>query len=324
MGCLKSKHSVLTHLNDLMNEFYFRLIHHEFIMSKITEFNNSNKTYHEFWNLTKLLGVHPDLKFQVKYWESAFVQFHDLNIDGLLFLFILLSDAKITEKKYLVRFYLSSRYNDSITNENDLIMNLSEFKNILYVYISCLTTIPLKIIHEMRFDPEYEKYKEIFSDKNIKNFTDGFIKSFVRKNYYVNAGAFFDDKFELLINDKLIRETIFKGYKQENQHYMNKQNIRSIDLNPLRYLKTVKKGRTLRVGTKDDDDEVHKKYDEEQYRLDEKYKILNKLDIEEDIISQESRKDYQSNSSEYRPFKTSVNNIKEEFKHNTLKALFTQ
>jgi hypothetical protein len=324
MGCLKSKYSVLTQLNDLMNEFYFRLIHHDFIMSKITEFNNSNKTYHEFWNLTKLLGVHPDLKFQVKFWESAFVQFYDLNLDGLLFLFILLSDAKTTEKKYLVRFYLSSRYNNSITNENDLIMNLSEFKNILYVYISCLTTIPLKIIHEMRFDPEYEKYKEIFSDNNIKNFTDGFIKSFVRKNYYVNAGAFFDAKFDLLINDKLIRETIFKEYMKENINHLNKKIIQSKDLNSLRYLKTVKKGFTRREDSKDDDDELKIKYDDEQYKLDENNQISNKLDVEEDINSQESRKDYQSNSSEYRPFKTSVNNFKDEFKKNELKALFTQ
>ena len=65
----------------------------------------------------------------------------------------------------------------------------------------------------------------------------------------------------------------------------------------MRYLKTAKKGFTRREDSKDDDDELKIKYDDEQYKLDENNQISNKLDIEEDINSQESRKDYQSNSS---------------------------
>ena len=324
MGCFNSKNLILNDINDLMNDFFFRVIDHEFIKEKIEGFNNTNKTYHEFWNLTRLLGIHPNLKFQVEFWESAFVKFYDVSLDGVLFLFILLCDAHDTEKKYLIKLYLSSRFSNTITNDNDLIMNLSEFKNIILVYLSCLTTIPFNILAKTRKNSDYNNFDFIYSESNIKNFTEDFIKNFVRKNYYINTGAFFDANFDLLIDDNKMRKFIFDKYVKDNLEDLKFTKQKVQDSSSLSYSMIFKNNEN---GDKEKlikrQDKPHNKSADEKLESDSR--SLNKNETDPDNNSEEIKNNFNSNLSEYKPFNTNINaSNKKEFRQSHFKYINTQ
>lgn len=67
-------------------------------------------------------------------------------------------------------------------------------------------------------------YKDIFSEKNIENFTLYLLKPYTKKNFYVNAGKFFDENIDFLTNDKKIRNYI-------RQHIKNINNIINVEEN---------------------------------------------------------------------------------------------
>jgi hypothetical protein len=67
-------------------------------------------------------------------------------------------------------------------------------------------------------------YKDIFSEKNIENFTLYLLKPYTKKNFYVNAGKFFDENIDFLTNDKKIRNYI-------QQHIKNINNIIKVEEN---------------------------------------------------------------------------------------------
>jgi len=324
MGCFKSKNIILNDINDQMNEFFFRLIDHEFIIEKIEEFNNTNKTYHEFWNLTRLLGIHPNLKFQVEFWESAFVQFYDVSLDGILFLFILLCDAHHTEKKYLIKRYLSSRFSNTISKDDDLIMNLSEFKNIILVYLSCLTNIPFNILAKTKKNSDNNNFDFIYSESNIKSFTDDFIKNFVRKNYYINTGEFFNENFDILIDDNKMRKFIFDKYMKDNSEDLKMTCDKVQDSSSYSYSMLYKDNLN---GDKDklihkQDKPLSKSTDE---KLESDIRSLNRNETDPDNNSEEIKNNFNSNLSEYKPFNTNINaGSKKEFRGSHLKYINTQ
>lgn len=222
MGCCYKKNYILRKIDDLTNEFYLKSISHDFTIAQVNEFNKKTlKNYFEFWSLTKVLGIHSNYTFQLFYWEAAyvFITNSNLNIIGILLVFLLLCKANPQEKIDYVKYFLSENINHSKERDANLIMNLYEFKKILLVYFSCLTFIPLNIylkIKEMNKENEKEKatfeklIKEKFVEENIKIFTDFMLKDYVKKNFYVNAGKFFDENINFLIDDKLIRMTVYK------------------------------------------------------------------------------------------------------------------
>jgi hypothetical protein len=214
MGCCYKKNYLLKTIDDFMKNFYFRVIRQDFIINQIKEFNSKAvKSYHEFWAITKLLGIHPELQLQVDFWESAFVTHVDNSLDGLLLIFLLLCKADTKNKLEYLKYYLSTNINHSKESDNNLIMNLYEFKKIIMVYFSCLTIIPFETYLKIK-DSKDEKsdglMRERFNETNIKLFTDFIIKDYVKKNFYINAGKFLEEKIEFLINDNLIRNTIYK------------------------------------------------------------------------------------------------------------------
>jgi hypothetical protein len=220
MGCCNKK-NILEKLNEYMNDFYFRLIRQDFVVNQIKEFHNKTvKTYFEFWSLTKLLGIHTNLNFQVNFWELAYVSHADKNgIEGILFVFLLLCKADYSDKLRYVKSYLSVNINHSKEDDNNLIMTLVEFKKILFVYFSCLTTIPFESYIKTQTNRNLESedlIKKKFHPDEIKYFTDDILKNYVKKNFYVNAGKFLDDKINLLVNDNEIRKKIcnFVGSKK--------------------------------------------------------------------------------------------------------------
>jgi hypothetical protein len=246
MGCCYKKNLLLENLNDFMQDFYFRLIRKDFLIAQIKEFNSkTGKNYFEFWSITKLLGIHSELQLQVDYWESAYVQHFETSINGILFIFLLLCKAEAWEKLEYIKYYLNFHVNHAKEADANLIMNLYEFKKILFVYFSCVSVIPLNTFLKIKrstmssqFLEQFEKQlKEKFTDDNVQSFTSYILKDYVKKNFYVNAGKFLNEKIELLTNDKLIRETIFnfttfksnswnvRGSKESNsQAVINKLN----------------------------------------------------------------------------------------------------
>ena len=223
MGCCLKKNYLLKTIDDMMKNFYFRVIRHDFIINQIKEFNNKAiKSYHEFWAVTKLLGIHPDLQLQVDYWETAFVNHSDTSLEGLLMIFLLLCKADMKNKLEYLKYYLSVNINHSKENESNLIMNLYEFKKIILVYFSCLTVVPLETylkIKGCKDEKSDHMMREKFNDTHVKVFTDFILKDYVKKNFYVNAGKFLEEKIEFLVNDRLVRRTIYKfNYNRSGDH----------------------------------------------------------------------------------------------------------
>lgn len=243
-NCCNKRNVLKDKINNIMKDFYFRLIRQDFVIANVQEFNKTKKNYHEFWLLTKLLGIHADLSFQVSFWESAFVSYSETSLDGLLLVFLLLCQGETSNKLEYLKYYLSVNINLSKENDNTLIMNYYEFKKILSVYFSCLTTVPLetylklnsgnKISNESTeiINLNINTIREKFNDETIKCFTEFLIKDYVKKNFYINAGKFLDKNINFLTNDNLIRKTIlkFKGGPTNTQaNVVNKKGSLSSD-----------------------------------------------------------------------------------------------
>jgi hypothetical protein len=226
MGCCFKKQG-LSILNDQLSQFYFRAIKLEFIIKKIKEFNNSTKNYNEFWNLTKLIGIHPDYKFQIDFWESAYVEYSDQSIDGILFVFLLLCKGDNLNKLEYIKYYLSSNINLAKENDNNLIMNRFKFQNIMYTYFSCLSFIPHNILKKEKKDLIQSNFGD---QKYIQKYTEKILNEYVKKNFYVNAGAFLEEKIFLLVDDSKIRKSILEFYKNDlskTKHDENKNVLES-------------------------------------------------------------------------------------------------
>jgi len=228
MGCCNKRYYLLDKLDIAMTDFYFRLVRHDFVITKIQEFNKSSKSYHDFWELNKLLGIHSQLNFQTMFWETAYVNHSENSLDGLLFVFLLLCNGDIFNKLEYIKYYLSVNINLSKENDLSLIMHCQEFKKILYVYFSCLSSIPLNTFINVKKikDENSEKLsKEHFTEEVIKSFTDFIIQDYVKKNFYVNAGKFIDQNINFLCDDKIIRRTICKF--KLSQSYINSKKLTS-------------------------------------------------------------------------------------------------
>lgn len=246
MGCCNKKNYMLDHLNNIMKDFYFNSIRLDFIISQISEFNRSSKNYHEFWDLTKRLGVHQDLLFQVRFWETAYVSHSDTSLDGLLMIFILLCNGDTQSKLEYLKYYLSVNINKSKENDNKLILHSQDFKSILMVYFLSLSTTPFNTyVMVMNVNDEFSvrTVKEHFSSTVIKDFTDFILKDYVKKNFYINAGKFIENNIELLTSDKEIRKRIYNykiNIKDEND-LVNKAFINEVDgKNKKEYSKLIK------------------------------------------------------------------------------------
>ena len=74
-----------------------------------------------------------------------------------------------------------------------------------------------------------EQLKQIYSKENIEIFTKKQIKPYSRKNFYVNAGKWFSDKIEWLIDDKKIRESIKKFRKFDDKLSSTNEEIEEDD-----------------------------------------------------------------------------------------------
>jgi hypothetical protein len=228
MGCCIKRNYLLDKIDIVMTDFYFRLVRHDFVINKIQEFNKSSKNYHDFWELTKLLGIHSHLPFQTRFWETAYVDHAENSLDGLLCVFLLLCNGDIFNKLEYLKYYLSVNINLSKENDLSLIMHCQEFKKILYVYFSCISSIPLNTFIKVKKinDASSEILsKEHYNEEVIKSFTDFIIQDYVKKNFYVNAGKFLDQNINFLCDDKIIRKTIFKF--KLSQSYLNTKKLTS-------------------------------------------------------------------------------------------------
>lgn len=228
MGCSKTKFKDI--MEKKMSQFFLRIIRHDFVVSHIEEYlKKPAKTDYEFLNLTKHLGIHSDINFQNTFWEKCYLTFKDdYGIDGILFIPLLLCKGDIYTKLSYIKQYLSININHSKEyNEKSLIMNLKEFHNILFCYLSCLTHIAFVSYTEIHLidetggnNKEMRKYALCFSSGQIENFTRRLLRPYSKKNFYVNAGKFLDDYISLLVNDKeirkLINEWFEKGKHQED------------------------------------------------------------------------------------------------------------
>jgi hypothetical protein len=244
MGCCNKKNYILDHIENETKDFYFRIIRQEFIINQITEFNNKSfKNYYDFFNLTKQIGIHPNYSFQIDYWEIAYTTYSDYSLDGILFVFLFLCKADKLKILNYIKYYLRKNINHEKENDQDLVINLYEFKKILNVYFYCLTRVPLLAYLKQKTDENNENERKIrdkFSEDNIKLYTDYVISKHVKKNFYVNAGEFLEDKIDFLINDKLIRKTIYKfvsknvDLAEEKEEYNSvKNNILDNEVNRL-------------------------------------------------------------------------------------------
>jgi len=251
--CLSKKSNDI--IEHVMSKFLYRVIRHDFIVSHIEDYIHKDlKSYYDFFNLTKILGIHTDLHFQITYWEDCYVNFVNKNgIDGILLVPLLLCNGTLKAKLNYVKLYLAVNINHSKDKDacNNLIINLNIFKKIIYSFFACLTHVACKAYiksHEHDYnenDAEFYKndindnninneemkyYKDIFSEKNIENFTLYLLKPYTKKNFYVNAGKFFDENIEFLTNDKKIRNYIRQHIKNIN-NIINVEENNNIDLN---------------------------------------------------------------------------------------------
>ena len=161
---------------EYMQNFYCRLLRHDFVVSYINDFFNQNeRTYYSFFMLMKVLGAHKNLKFQTNYWSDCYIYFYEkLGIHGILFIPLLLSKGSTDDKKKIIKKYLNEHINNTkerITANSNLVINLLEFKKVILTYISCVSTRGLEnVIKAINNDP---KESEILKDKEkideIKN-----------------------------------------------------------------------------------------------------------------------------------------------------------
>jgi hypothetical protein len=211
-----NKQNILHSVEDFMNDFYFRLIDHEFIKARIKEIKSKPVVcYSDYWDLTKKIGIHTSLPKQTEFWESAFVNYSETSIDGILFIFLLLSEGTIESKLKEIKSYLWTNIIHSKEPQKEkLILNLEQFKNIFFVYFSALTHIAVNTICNTKEEHEQNdlRIKEIFNENNIDDFVDRMMLKYSKKQFFINAGRFLDDNIELLTKDALIRETVYNIY----------------------------------------------------------------------------------------------------------------
>lgn len=211
MGCSQTN-KLPESINIMMNNFYFRSIGLDFIIVKIQELNKSKIIFYDFWMLTKLLGIHDNFNIQEDFWKSSYTAYHETSLDGILLIFFLLCLSEKQGKLEYVKYYMKTHINLSKENDDSLIMNYYEFKKIVNVYFSCVTLIPLKTyikINKVDVDNNLIVEKA-FSEENINRYTEYLIKNYVKKNFYINAGKFFDENIDLISNDELLRNKILK------------------------------------------------------------------------------------------------------------------
>ena len=240
MGCFNN-HKLEDILEHEMSKFLYHLIRHDFVVSHIEEYlQNETKTYYEFLSLTKILGIHTDINFQIAFWENCYVTYNDKNgIDGILFIPLLLSNGDLQLKCDYIKEYLAININHSKQNKNfsNLVMNLVDFKKIILTYFSCITNIAFESYINSRKNTNniigFEKYRKYFSLEKIENFTNFLLDLYTNKKNFVNVGKFFDDNIELLSNDKKIRMVIKEYYEKEKDReniiQMMKKNIQKDD-----------------------------------------------------------------------------------------------
>ncbi len=235
MGC-RQGNKLLDDINHMMKDFYFRLIRLDFIISKIQEFNKSKRNYYDFWVLSKILGIHTLLPIQSNFWQFSYVSYYEISLEGILLIFFFLCQGEKQKKLDYIKYYMSSQVNLSKEQDDTLVMNYNEFKKIITVYFSCLTTIAHKILFsdpDYDEDNDYEKnqlIRDSFNEEVINNFTEYLLRSYVKKNYYVNAGRFFDENIDLLLDDYMIRKSIIK-YKVEISQKEKARETRMSSLN---------------------------------------------------------------------------------------------
>jgi hypothetical protein len=230
MGSLCEKESpCIGIINEKMNEFYFRFMKLDYIKKKINDFNEKKeKNYFTFWELTKVCGINSNLDFQNKYWELVYVKHGKENITGVLFLFILLSNGSNDDVFIFLKHYLSKYVNKSQDKSKKLIMNLSDFEQILKTYFSCLTIVPFETcdcFHFFNKDRNYDQLSKKFNYENISNYVSFVLTKYVKKNYYVNVEDFLENNLNLLKDDKRIRKEISK-------FALNKKSKRDSNLGP--------------------------------------------------------------------------------------------
>ena len=231
MGCSNAHFEDI--IEKIMSQFFFRKIRHDFTVSHIEDYiHKPVKTYYEFLSLIKVLGVHNDIDFQNTFWEKCYVTHIDkYGIDGVLFLPLLLCNGDIRTKLDYIKEYLSVNINHSKeANVSTLIMTLNDFQNIIFTYLSCLTTIafesyinvnsiedsinnPANVNSDKKIQ-ELEKFQQCFSPKQIEFFTKRILRPYSKKNFYVNAGKFLQDNIDLLVDDNLIRNMIIEWYEK--------------------------------------------------------------------------------------------------------------
>ena len=240
MGCCSST-SFEDIIEHIMSQFYFRIIRHELIVADIEEFlNKPIKTYYEFLSMTKNVGLHEDVYYQTTFWEKCYVTHIDkYGVHGLLFIPLLLCLGDMITKLEYIKQYLSVNINHSKENSVlSLTMVLKDFQNIIFTYLSCLTTMAVEtycVTNKMEDlyanDTVYneksggvEKFRNRFATEQILNFTKELLRPYSKKNFYVNAGKFFEDNIAFLTNDKHMRKDISLWYekRKEQEDAVNK------------------------------------------------------------------------------------------------------
>ena len=234
---------------EYMQNFYCRLLRHDFVVSYVNDFFNKNEmTYYSFFMLMKVLGAHKDLKFQTNYWSDCYIYFYEkLGIHGILFIPLLLCKGSTDDKKKIIKKYLNEHINNTterITASSNLVINLLEFKKVILTYVSCISTRGLEnVIKAMHNDPEdslclqrpeireqIKTFRILFSNQLVESFIDVLLRPYSRQNYYVNAGKFIDDNIDFLTDDKKIRERLAEYSSKQNEISKQLKQTRSLDL----------------------------------------------------------------------------------------------
>ena len=234
---------------EYMQNFYCRLLRHDFVVSYVNDFFNKNEmTYYSFFMLMKVLGAHKDLKFQTNYWSDCYIYFYEkLGIHGILFIPLLLCKGSTDDKKKIIKKYLNEHINNTterITANSNLVINLLEFKKVILTYVSCISTRGLenviKAIHNNPEESSFLKKPEIkeqiktfrilYSNQLVESFIDVLLRPYSRQNYYVNAGKFIDDNIDFLTDDKKIRERLAEFSAKQNEISKQLKQTRSLDL----------------------------------------------------------------------------------------------
>lgn len=225
-------------IDEKMEKFFFRVIPHEYIVTHIEDFIQDyieKKTnYYDFQCLIKVIGIHDDLSFQNDFWEKCYVWHTDkYGLDGILLIPLFLCQGEKDLKLEYVKEYMSKYIkHEKEFNRKNLIINLTQFYNIMYTYFSCIASVPLNYLEGKLKESKKQKeekikkmneFKLIYSNETVTQFTNYLIKGYSRKNFYVNAGKFFEDRIESLTDDKKIREEIKEFYKKGETKSMKKK-----------------------------------------------------------------------------------------------------